>query len=46
MRFPSWRHWRRSRRFPFLPDVVASSTDPLLLVTRLVPGEALFDVVD
>jgi aminoglycoside phosphotransferase (APT) family kinase protein len=31
---------------PFLPEVVASSTDPLLLVTRLVPGRALFDVVD
>ncbi|MFF0338875.1 phosphotransferase family protein [Kribbella sp. NPDC004875] len=31
---------------PFLPEVVASSTDPLLLVTRLVPGAALFDVVD
>jgi aminoglycoside phosphotransferase (APT) family kinase protein len=31
---------------PFLPEVVASSTDPLLLVTRLVPGSALFDVVD
>ncbi|MEV4261968.1 aminoglycoside phosphotransferase family protein [Kribbella sp. NPDC049584] len=31
---------------PFLPEVVASSTDPVLLVTRLVPGEALFDVVD
>ncbi|WP_433023321.1 phosphotransferase family protein [Kribbella sp. CA-294648] len=32
-------------RVPFLPEVVASSTDPVLLVTRLVPGEALFDVV-
>lgn len=31
---------------PFLPEVVASSTDPLLLVTRLVQGTALFDVVD
>ena len=31
---------------PFLPEVVASSTDPLLLVTRLVPGESLFEVVD
>ncbi len=31
---------------PFLPEVVASSTDPLLLVTRLVPGTALFDVVN
>jgi Phosphotransferase enzyme family len=31
---------------PFLPEVVASSTDPLLLVTRLVPGASLFKVVD
>ncbi|TDW17613.1 phosphotransferase family protein [Kribbella kalugense] len=31
---------------PYLPEVVASSTDPVLLVTRLVPGQALFDVVD
>jgi aminoglycoside phosphotransferase (APT) family kinase protein len=30
----------------FLPEVVASSTDPLLLVTRLVPGATLFDVVN
>jgi hypothetical protein len=31
---------------PFLPEVVAGSTDPVLLVTRRVPGQALFDVVD
>jgi aminoglycoside phosphotransferase (APT) family kinase protein len=31
---------------PFLPEVVASSTDPLLLITRRVPGESLFEVVD
>jgi aminoglycoside phosphotransferase (APT) family kinase protein len=31
---------------PFLPKVVASSTDPVLLVTALAPGQALFDVVD
>lgn len=31
---------------PFLPEVVASSTDPVLLVTRLVPGRSLFEVVD
>lgn len=31
---------------PSLPDVVASSTDPLLLVTRRVAGASLFDVVD
>jgi aminoglycoside phosphotransferase (APT) family kinase protein len=30
----------------YLPEVVARSTDPVLLVTRLVPGEALFEVVD
>jgi aminoglycoside phosphotransferase (APT) family kinase protein len=31
---------------PFLPEVVASSTDPLLLVTRRVPGSSLFEVAD
>jgi aminoglycoside phosphotransferase (APT) family kinase protein len=31
---------------PFLPEIVASSTDPLLLVTRQVPGASLFTVVD
>jgi aminoglycoside phosphotransferase (APT) family kinase protein len=31
---------------PYLPEVVASSTDPLLLVTRIVPGTALFEVVN
>ncbi|MGW6199629.1 phosphotransferase family protein [Kribbella sp. NPDC055110] len=31
---------------PFLPEVVASSTDPVLLLTRRVPGTALFDIVD
>jgi aminoglycoside phosphotransferase (APT) family kinase protein len=30
---------------PFLPEVVASSTEPVLLVTRLVPGASLFEVV-
>ena len=30
---------------PFLPEVVASGMDPLLLVTRHVPGTSLFDVV-
>ena len=30
---------------PFLPEVAASSMDPLLLVTRCVPGTSLFDVV-
>jgi aminoglycoside phosphotransferase (APT) family kinase protein len=33
-------------RVPFLPEVVASSTDPLLLITRRVPGTSLFKVVD
>ena len=36
----------REPKVPFLPEVVASSTDPLLLITRLVPGESLFEVVD
>lgn len=36
----------RERSVPFLPEVVASSTDPVLLVTRRVPGTALFDIVD
>ncbi|GIF45924.1 phosphotransferase family enzyme [Asanoa ferruginea] len=31
---------------PFLPEVVASSTDPLLLVTRREPGTSLFEIVD
>jgi aminoglycoside phosphotransferase (APT) family kinase protein len=30
---------------PFLPEVAASSMDPLLLVTRRVPGTSLFAVV-
>jgi aminoglycoside phosphotransferase (APT) family kinase protein len=29
---------------PFLPEVVAASEDPVLLVTRRVPGQSLFDV--
>lgn len=36
----------REPAIPFLPKVVASSTDPLLLVTELVPGTSLFEVVD
>jgi aminoglycoside phosphotransferase (APT) family kinase protein len=35
----------RGPAVPFLPEVVASSTDPLLLITRRVPGASLFDVV-
>src|SRR6266516_2182561 len=34
----------RGPAVPFLPAVVASSTDPLLLITRRVPGAPLFDV--
>jgi aminoglycoside phosphotransferase (APT) family kinase protein len=34
----------REPAVPFLPEVVASSTDPLLLITRLVPGTSLFEV--
>jgi aminoglycoside phosphotransferase (APT) family kinase protein len=33
-------------KVPFLPEVVASGTDPVLLVTRIVPGVSLFEVVD
>jgi aminoglycoside phosphotransferase (APT) family kinase protein len=36
----------REPSVPFLPEVVASSADPLLLVTRIVPGASLFDVAD
>ena len=36
----------REPAVPFLPEVVASSTDPLLLITRRVPGASLFNVVD
>jgi hypothetical protein len=31
---------------PFLPEVVVSSTDPLLLVTKRVAGATLFEVVN
>ncbi|MFE6691022.1 phosphotransferase family protein [Streptomyces sp. NPDC057743] len=36
----------REPAVPFLPEIVASSTDPVLLVTRLVPGASLYQVVD
>ncbi len=36
----------REPKVPFLPEVVASSTDPLLMITRRVPGASLFEVVD
>jgi aminoglycoside phosphotransferase (APT) family kinase protein len=35
----------REPKVPFLPEIAASSTDPLLLVTRRVPGRSLFEVV-
>jgi aminoglycoside phosphotransferase (APT) family kinase protein len=34
----------REPAVPLLPEVVASSTYPLLLITRRVPGASLFDV--
>jgi hypothetical protein len=34
----------REPTVPFLPEVVASSADPLLMITRRVPGTSLFDV--
>jgi aminoglycoside phosphotransferase (APT) family kinase protein len=37
---------RHEPEVPFLPEIVVSSTDPVLLVTRLVPGRTLFEVVD
>jgi Ser/Thr protein kinase RdoA (MazF antagonist) len=36
----------RSAAVPYLPEVVVSSADPLLLVTRRVPGAPLFAVAD
>jgi aminoglycoside phosphotransferase (APT) family kinase protein len=36
----------REPKVPFLPAVVASSADPLLLITRRVPGTSLFEVAD
>jgi aminoglycoside phosphotransferase (APT) family kinase protein len=36
----------REPTVPFLPEVVASGTDPLILVTRRVRGSSLFMVVD
>ena len=34
----------REPKVPFLPEVVASSTDPLLMITRRVAGASLFEV--
>jgi hypothetical protein len=36
----------REPKVPFLPEVIASSTDPLLLITRRVRGTSLFGVAD
>ena len=36
----------REPAVPFLPEVVVGSMDPLLLVTRRVPGTSLFEVAD
>jgi hypothetical protein len=36
----------REPKVPYLPEVVASSTDPLLLITRRVPGASMFEVID
>jgi aminoglycoside phosphotransferase (APT) family kinase protein len=36
----------REPKVPFLPEVVACSTAPLLLVTRLVAGTSLFEAAD
>src|SRR5215472_13783635 len=36
----------REPKVPFLPEVVASSTNPLLLITRRLAGASLFDVID
>jgi aminoglycoside phosphotransferase (APT) family kinase protein len=35
----------REPRVPFLPEAVASSTAPVLLITRLVPGVSLFEII-
>jgi hypothetical protein len=34
----------REPTVPFLPEVVASSADPLLMITRRVPGTSLFEI--
>jgi hypothetical protein len=36
----------REPKVPFLPEVVASSADPLLMITRRVPGTSRFEVAD
>ena len=34
----------REPKVPFLPEVLISSADPLLMITRRVPGTSLFEV--
>jgi aminoglycoside phosphotransferase (APT) family kinase protein len=34
----------REPAVPFLPEIVASSTSPVLLITRHIPGTSLFDI--
>jgi len=34
----------REPKVPFLPEVAASSADPLLMITRRVPGTSRFEV--
>jgi hypothetical protein len=34
----------REPKVPFLPEAVASSADPLLMITRRVPGTPLFEL--
>jgi Phosphotransferase enzyme family len=36
----------REPKVPFLPEVIASSTAPLLLITKRVPGASMFEVID
>jgi thiamine kinase-like enzyme len=36
----------RDPAVPFLPEVIASGTDPVILVTRRVRGSSLFEVAD
>ena len=34
----------REPKVPYLPEMVASSADPLLMITRRMPGTSLFEV--
>jgi hypothetical protein len=44
MAVPACGRCVRGGRPWFLPEVVASSADPLLMITRRVPGTSLFEV--